>query len=257
MSEQLSHLAADYLAQFDMTGKRVCVTGAASGIGRATAYLFAALGADVLAADRNESALAALMRELPGSARAHVYDQAELSSVLALAEHAHDSEILINNAGVLLYAPLNSLEPADMQHVVAVNLTGAIALTQRIGRAMAARARGTIVHTGSQVVGNGAEHRAVYAATKAAISQFVRTAALEWGPSGVRVNCLAPGRTLTDMNRHLLDAPDERAHALQRIPLGRFGLPPDMANAFIFLASEASSYMTGQTLVVDGGWLLV
>lgn len=257
MHAQPSRLAAQFLAQFDLTGKTVCVTGAASGIGRATACLFAALGAVVLAADRNEPALAQLMRELPDSARAHVYDQADLASVARLAEQVCHADILINNAGVLLYAPLDVLQPADLQHVVAVNLTGAIALTQLVGRAMTSRGRGAVVHTGSQVVGNGAEHRAVYAATKAAISQFVRTAALEWGSRNVRVNCLAPGRTLTEMNRHLLDAPDERAQALGRIPLGRFGLPPDMASAFVFLATEASSYMTGQTLVVDGGWLLV
>ena len=118
------------------------------------------------------------------------------------------------------------------------------------------RKRGVVVHTSSQLVFNGAEFRAVYAATKAGISQFVKTAALEWGPHGVRVNAVAPGRTLTPINRHLLDTPEQYAEAVKRIPLGRFGQPEDIANAMVFLASDASAYVTGHTLVVDGGWVL-
>jgi 2-deoxy-D-gluconate 3-dehydrogenase len=121
---------------------------------------------------------------------------------------------------------------------------------------MVQRGAGAIVHTGSQVVFNGAEHRAVYAATKAGITQFVKTAALEWGPQGVRVNCVAPGRTLTALNRHLLEDPADRDNAVARIPLGRLGEPRDIAKAIVFLSASASSYITGQTLVVDGGWIL-
>jgi NAD(P)-dependent dehydrogenase (short-subunit alcohol dehydrogenase family) len=165
-------------------------------------------------------------------------------------------DILANNAGVLLYEPLLDLQWSDLDRVVATNLVGAIGLTKLVGAQMVRDGRGAIVHTGSQLSFNGAEFRAVYAATKAAISQFVKTAALEWGPKNVRVNCVAPGRTLTAINRHLLSEPEQYAEAIKRIPLGRFGEPEDIARAIIFLASDASSYVTGHTLVVDGGWIL-
>jgi NAD(P)-dependent dehydrogenase (short-subunit alcohol dehydrogenase family) len=251
-----ANMSASFHKQFDFSDKRVCVTGAASGIGRETAVLFAELGTFVYVADRNADALAELSREWAGRMEAVEFDQRELESIERLASTIGDVDILINNAGVLLYQPLLELKWADLQRVVAVDFTGAVALTRLVGERMVARKSGSVIHTGSQLTFNGAEYRAVYAATKAAISQFVKTAALEWGPHGVRVNCVAPGRTLTAMNQHLLDAPDSHAEALARIPLGRFGKPRDIANAFAFLASDAASYITGQTMVVDGGWIL-
>ncbi|WP_350407731.1 SDR family oxidoreductase [Castellaniella sp. GW247-6E4] len=241
---------------FDFTGRSVCVTGAASGIGRATAALFADLGATVFVADRDEEALNAFAAERPDRLRAVAFDQSELASVEQLAHAVGAVDVLVNNAGVLLYEPLSELRWADLSHVISVNLTGAIALSRLVGQNMVARGRGAIVHTGSQLAYNGAEFRSVYAATKAGISQFVKTAALEWGPKGVRVNCVAPGRTLTPLNQHLLQDPASHAESLKRIPLGRFGQPQDMANAFVFMASDAAAYVTGHTLVVDGGWIL-
>lgn len=248
------HLA--FCGLFDFSGKVACVTGAASGIGRATASLLADLGAVVYAADRNAEALEAFARERPEAVRPVPFDQAQIGSVERLAATVGEVDVLINNAGVLVYEPLLDLKWEDLERVVSINLSGAIALTRLVGAGMVSRKRGVIVHTGSQVVFNGAEFRAVYAATKAGISQFVKTAALEWGRHGVRVNCVAPGRTLTAINRHLLQNPEEYAEALKRIPLGRFGQPEDIANAFAFMASDASAYVTGHTLVVDGGWIL-
>ncbi len=210
---------------FDFSGKKVCVTGAASGIGHATAARFADLGATVYIADRNVEALEDFARERPQSLRAVAFDQMQIASVEVLAAAVGEIDVLINNAGVLLYEPLLDLKWDDLERVVAINLTGAMALSRCIGAGMVDRKRGVIVHTGSQVTLNGAEFRAVYAATKAGISQFVKTAALEWGKHGVRVNCVAPGRTLTAINRHLLTKPAEYAEALKRIPLGRFGQP--------------------------------
>ena len=241
---------------FDFTGKVACVTGAASGIGRATAALFADLGAVVYVADRNAEAVEAFARQRPHSLRPVVFEQGDLQSIEKLAAAVGAIAILVNNAGVLLYEPLLDLQWADLERVVTTNLSGAIALTRLVGAGMVARKRGVIVHTSSQLIHNGAEFRAVYAATKAGIAQFVKTAALECGRHGVRVNCVAPGRTLTPINRHLLEKPEEYAHALERIPLGRFGQPQDIAHAFAFLASDASAYVTGHTLVVDGGWIL-
>src|SRR5882724_11307956 len=241
---------------FDLAGKTACVTGAASGIGRATAILLADLGAFVHAADRDEKGLDTLAATRPNAFKPVAYDQADKESIERLASAVGAVDILVNNAGVLLYEPLLDLKWDDLERVVSTNLVGAIGLTRLIGATMITRRKGAIVHTGSQLSFNGAEFRAVYAAAKAGISQFVKTAALEWGPHGIRVNCVAPGRTLTAINRHLLSDPKEYAEAIKRIPLGRFGQPEDIARAITFLASDASSYVTGQTLVVDGGWVL-
>ena len=241
---------------FDFSGKTACVTGAASGIGRAAATLLADLGAVVHAADRDEKGLDTLAATRPGTFKPIIYDQTDRGSVEHLASTIGPVDVLINNAGILLYEPLIDLKWDDLERVVATDLVGAIGLTRLVGAAMVARRKGTIVHTGSQLTFNGAEFRAVYAAAKAGISQFVKTAALEWGPHGIRVNCVAPGRTLTAINRHLLTEPGQYAEAIKRIPLGRLGQPEDIARAIAFLARDASSYVTGQTLVVDGGWVL-
>jgi NAD(P)-dependent dehydrogenase (short-subunit alcohol dehydrogenase family) len=249
-------VSGSFVSQFDFSDKTACVTGAASGIGRATALLLAELGATVYAADRNKEGVEDLASERPAFLKPAPFDQTCRDSIEQLAESVGDIDILVNNAGILLYEPLLDLRWDDLDRVVATNLSGAIALTRLVGERMVARKSGVVVHTASQVIYNGAEFRAVYAATKAGIAQFVRTAALEWGRHGVRVNCIAPGRTLTAINRHLLRNADDHAEALKRIPLGRFGQPEDIANGIVFLASDASAYVTGHTLVVDGGWIL-
>jgi NAD(P)-dependent dehydrogenase (short-subunit alcohol dehydrogenase family) len=245
-----------FLRHFDFAGKTACVTGAASGIGRATAVLLANLGASVRVADRDAEGLNRLASDNGKAFKPFVYDQGDRASVESLARVVGPVDILVNNAGILLYEPLIDLKWDDLERVIATDLVGAIGLTRLIGADMVARRTGVIVHTGSQLTFNGAEFRSVYAAAKAGISQFVKTAALEWGPHGVRVNCIAPGRTLTPINQHLLSDPAQYADAIKRIPLGRFGQPDDIAQAIVFLASSASAYVTGQTLVVDGGWVL-
>ncbi|MBI4182671.1 MAG: SDR family oxidoreductase [Proteobacteria bacterium] len=245
-----------FLDQFDFSGRRVCVTGAAGGIGSAMARAFHGLGATVLLADRDRDGVAALAVELGGRAEWHAYDQSDIASIEGLARAAGEADVLLNNAGILVYEPLLKLTWEDLRRVVDTNLVGVIALTRLVGEGMVRRRRGTVIHTGSQLAFSGAEFRAVYAAAKAGVSQFTKTAALEWGRHGVRVNCIAPGRTLTNMNRRLLSDPADHAKGLERIPLGRYGRPEDIANAAVFLASEAASYITGHTLIVDGGWIL-
>jgi NAD(P)-dependent dehydrogenase (short-subunit alcohol dehydrogenase family) len=239
----------------NLDGRIACVTGAASGIGYATVERLAQQGARVHAADKDATGLERLCSVVPGVVP-HVYDQADLQSVKALARTLGAMDILVANAGILVYRPILDTEIADVARIVDVNLTGTIALVQEVGRSMVARGQGAVVMTSSQLAFNGSEFRGAYAATKAGITQFTKTAALEWGRHGVRVNAVAPGRTLTAINRHLLTDPLQRADALQRIPLGRFGEPEDIARTIAFLASDAASYITGHTLVVDGGWIL-
>ena len=244
---------ADY---FDFRGRRVCVTGAASGIGAGMARAFASVGASVVLADVDRDGLEAMGRELGPAAECHHFDQGDIASVERMVSAAGSLDVLMNNAGILLYEPFLDLTWRDLRRVVDVDLIGPIALTRLVGEDMVKRRRGVIIHTSSQLVFNGAEFRAVYSAAKAAISQLVKTAALEWGRHGVRVNAIAPGRTLTKSNQHLLSDPAEYAKHLERIPLGRYGQPVDIANVAVFLASDAASYITGQTVVVDGGWVL-
>jgi NAD(P)-dependent dehydrogenase (short-subunit alcohol dehydrogenase family) len=241
---------------FDFSGKRALVTGAASGIGEAMARAFAGQGAHVVLADRDALALQKVAADLGPSAQAHTFDQADLASIEALAAAAGDVDILVNNAGIVKRGPLLDLDWTDLRQLVDVNLVGPIALTRLVGAGMVRQRSGTIINIGSQMAFNGARHRSVYSSTKVAISQFTKTAALEWGPHGIRVNCIAPGRTITALNAALLSDPAEYQSGLQRIPLQRYGEPGDIANVALFLASEAAAYITGHTVVVDGGWIL-
>jgi len=232
-----------YLEHFDFTGRRVCVTGAASGIGAGMARAFAGVGASLVLADVDGPGLAAVGREL-GAMELHTFDQGDIAAVERLVHAAGAIDVLMNNAGILLYEPFLDLKWADLRRIIDVDLVGAIALTRLVGERMVAQGRGVIIHTSSQLVFNGAEFRAVYAAAKAAISQLVKAAAFEWGRSGVRVNAIAPGRTLTASNRHLLSDPAEYGKHLECTPLGRYGQPEDIANVAVFLASDAASYIT-------------
>jgi NAD(P)-dependent dehydrogenase (short-subunit alcohol dehydrogenase family) len=246
-----------FLRLFEFSGKRVCVTGAASGIGLATARRFGELGAVLVLADRDGEGLEQAAAQLGPDTRAIVYDQADLASIEALAEAVGQVDVLFANAGILLYEPLLELDWEKLRRVVDVNLVGTTALVRLVAPGMVAAGGGAIIVTGSQLSFNGAEYRSVYAATKAALAQLVKTAAFEWGRHGIRVNCLAPGRTITNLNRHLLSDPAHYREGLARIPLGRYGQPVDIANAAVFLASPAAPYVTGHTLVVDGGWILL
>ena len=241
---------------FDFGGKRALITGAASGIGEAMARAFVAQGAHVVLADRDAAALQKVTADLAPSSESHMFEQSDLSSIEALAAAAGDVDILINNAGIALRGPLLDLGWSDLRRVVDINLVGPVALTRLVGETMVDRRSGTIINISSQMAFNGANHRAVYSSTKAAITQFTKAAALEWGPHGIRVNCIAPGRTITPINAWMLNDPIEYQAGLQRIPLQRYGQADDIANVAVFLASEAAAYITGHTIVADGGWIL-
>ncbi|MBI1736525.1 MAG: SDR family oxidoreductase [Candidatus Rokubacteria bacterium] len=237
---------------FDLSGRRVLITGAAQGLGAAMAAAFAAQGASLVLADRKIDALRAAAPAL----ECHAYDQSDQRSIEALAAAAGAVDVLVNNAGILARASLLETGGDLLREVVGVDLVGVVALTTLVARGMVDRGRGAVVNIGSQMAFCGAEGRGAYAAAKAGISQFTRTAAVEWGPRGVRVNCIAPGRMLTPMTREVLADPAEYARGLERIPLRRYGDPADVAWVAVFLASDAAGYITGQTVVVDGGWVL-
>ena len=240
---------------FSLKDKRALVTGAASGLGLAIAGAFAAQGAVILAADRNRTGLRDAASAFGAACECHVFDQADIATIEALCAAAGDVDILVNNAGIALREPILELRWRDLRQLVDVNLVGPIAFTRLIGEKMTQRKGGTIINVSSQMAFTGGRGRAVYAATKAAISQFTKSTALELAPWGIRVNCIAPGRIVTPLNRPILEDPAEYEAGLRAIPLGRYGRPEEIAWAALFLASHAADYITGHTLIVDGGWV--
>ena len=165
-------------------------------------------------------------------------------------------DVLINNAGILVAKPLLETTIDDVQRLIGIDLVGALHLMQLVGRRMVERKRGVILSISSQTAFCGAEGRGVYAAAKAAISQLTRAAAVEWGPHGVRALCLAPGRSHTRMTRETANPNYKGDRGLTRVPLGRWGEPAEIAKMAVFLASDAASYVTGETVIADGGYVL-
>lgn len=239
---------------FDFSGRRVLVTGAAGGLGRAMAHAFASHRATVVLADIDERGVQGVAEDLGGRTEWHVYDQADSESVEQLARVAGAVDVLVNNAGVLLFKPLVDCTPAEMRRIFDVDVVGLMVLACAVARGMIDRASGVIVNVGSQLAFSGGELRGAYAAAKAAVSQFTRSAAVEWGPAGVRVVCMAPGRTITPLNEAVRQREGDRR--LARIPLRRYGQPEEAAKLALFLASPAASYITGETVVADGGFVV-
>ncbi|MEP7206761.1 MAG: SDR family oxidoreductase [Casimicrobiaceae bacterium] len=238
----------------DFAGRRVLITGAAGGLGRAFTAGFASHGATVVLADIDAAALRSIATATAPDTQWHPYDQAEPESVERLAQAAGPVDVLINNAGILLLKPLLESTADDIRRVLDVNVIGVMLLAQAVARKMIERGGGVIVNVGSQLAFTGGEQRGVYAAAKAAVSQFTRTAAVEWGPSGVRVVCMAPGRTITPMNESVRR--DDRDRGLARIAIGRYGSADEAAKLALFLASPAASYITGETVIADGGFVI-
>ena len=237
-------------------GRRVLVTGAAGGLGSAMARAFHAHGGRVVLADRDRERLEGIAAELGGAERL-AYDQADPASVEDLAAAAGEIDVLLNNAGIAHVGPFVEMDPGALVRLVATNLTGPLLLARAVARGMAARRSGVIVNTASQIAFTGGPDRAVYGTTKAGIVQFTRAAAAELAPHGVRVAALAPGRTLTPMTADALADPDHLAASLARIPAGRIGRAEEMARLALFLASPVAEYVVGETLIADGGYVLV
>jgi NAD(P)-dependent dehydrogenase (short-subunit alcohol dehydrogenase family) len=239
----------------DFSGRRILVTGAANGFGAAMAELFHAAGARLVLADIEEGPLSHVAARCSG-AEVHVYDQADPDSIAGLVDAAGAIDTLINNAGVLVAKPLLQTGFEELRRIVDIDFVGALRLMQLVGRGMVDRRRGVILSIGSQTAFSGGENRAVYAAAKAAISQVTRSAAVEWGPYGVRVVCLAPGRALTRMSRETVKDGQSGDRGLGRVPLGRWGTAEEIAKMAMFLVSDAAAYVTGETVIADGGYVI-
>ena len=238
----------------DFSGRRVLITGAANGFGEAIARKFHAYGAFLLLADIELERVQSLASELGGVG--YQFDQSDPASVDRLCEEVGEVDILVNNAGILIAKPLLSMSVQDVQALVATDFVGVWQLMRGVGEAMVNRKKGVILSIGSQTAFCGGENRGIYASMKAAVSQLTRAAAVEWGPSGVRVVCLAPGRSLTRMTQTTATTTYKGDRGLERVPLGRWGSTDEVANMTLFLCSDAASYVTGETLIADGGYVL-
>ncbi|MBM3877779.1 MAG: 3-oxoacyl-[acyl-carrier-protein] reductase [Verrucomicrobia bacterium] len=237
------------------------VTGAGRGIGRAIALKFASQGADVVCVSRtpeNSAKVAAEVRALNRRAWAHAVDVSDSAAVAAAAEAILKDcgrvDILVNNAGVTRDGLLMRMSDADWDTVLDTNLKGAFLFTKAFTRAFLKQRSGRILNVASVIglIGNAGQCN--YAASKAALIGFTKSAAKELASRGITVNALAPGFIETDMTAVIKD--DMKSELLRQIPLGALGQPEDIANAALFLASPAARYITGQVLTVDGGMVM-
>jgi len=242
-------------------GGRVCVvTGAGGGIGRAVALGMAGAGASVVLLDRDEAscrATEAALRPTGATVLAIACDIADPASVAA-AEAASRAigpcDILVNNAGMLLPGSLATVALEDWNRLLSVNLTGYLLCAQAFGRAMVERGSGAIVHTASIAGSNAQGFSGAYSVSKAGVLMLSRQLAVEWGPHGVRSNVLSPGLVRTPMSESFYTTPGVAERRAAAIPLGRIGTPEDMAQVVMFLASDRAGFVTGQEIIVDGGF---
>lgn len=243
-----------------LQGKRALVTGASRGIGRAIALDLARAGCDVVGAARSGDALTALGSDVEATGRRFLAVELDVALAAEVPEAVDRAwswqgglDVLVNVAGVIVRTGPLDVTPEEWDATFSVNVRGTYFVTQAVGRRMLAAGGGSIV-TVTSLAGERVTQASVsYQASKAALIQLTRALAVHWAPT-VRVNAVAPGYVRTDLNAAWLADEQNSGYVLGRTPLGRVGQPEDVAGAVRFLASPASSYVTGQNLRVDGGW---
>jgi NAD(P)-dependent dehydrogenase (short-subunit alcohol dehydrogenase family) len=243
---------------FRLDGRTALVTGGSKGLGRVMATTLAQAGARVIITSRTESEITQVASDIATEAKQDVQGfVAEVTNAKSLADLAAQIgtiDILINNAGINKRGNIAELSEEDFDAVVATNLKGPFLVCKQFGPRMAERGWGRIINMGSALSSIALPGRTPYASTKAAMVNFTRVLALEWAVNGVTVNTLCPGPFATEMNLPLLENPEAYAQMIARIPLGRWAELHEIQGAALFLASPASSYVTGSCLFVDGGW---
>ncbi|MFC5847291.1 SDR family NAD(P)-dependent oxidoreductase [Deinococcus petrolearius] len=239
---------------FKLDGRHALVTGAAQGIGFEIARGLAEAGARVTIADMNPDVGQEAARDI--GATFEVLNVTDPAAVAALARKVSDVDVLVNNAGIVRNTPAEETPDDDWRAVIGVNLDGVFWCCREFGRGMLARGGGSIVSTASMsgLISNHPQPQAAYNASKAAVIHLTRSLAGEWAARGVRVNAVAPGYTATPLTRRGLETPEWRDTWLGTTPMGRLAEPAEIAPAVLYLASDAASFVTGHTLVVDGGY---
>ena len=245
---------------FDLTGQVAIVTGTSRGLGQYFARALAKAGADLVLTSRDRASLAPFEDEIKALGRQaislelDVRNQESIERMAAEAEAAFGQiHILVNNAGCNIRKPALDVTWQDWNQILDTNLRGSFFVAQAIATRMIARGYGRIVNIGSVTSVFGFAGLAPYGASRGGIRQMTMSLADDWGKHGITVNCLAPGWFRTSQNKVLYEDPEWVEYLIDRIPVKRPGEPRDLDGAIVFLASEASRYVTGQTLLVDGG----
>jgi NAD(P)-dependent dehydrogenase (short-subunit alcohol dehydrogenase family) len=244
-------------------GQVALVTGAGKGIGRACALALAQAGADIILGLRDKGTGEVLVREIEGMGRKVLpvqMDVSKLSEIEAAVQvgldHFGRIDILVNNAGIGPPNPAEQVNEADFDATIAVNLKGTFFTAQSVGRVMIRQGYGRIVNISSQAGFVALADESIYCMTKAGIAHLTKCLALEWAPHNITVNCVAPTFIKTPGTRKWLNDEAFRASVLERIPLGRIGQPMDVAAPVLFFVSPGANLITGETLMIDGGWTI-
>lgn len=246
----------------ELNGKTAVVIGGTSGIGRAIAHGLAEAGADVVTTSRRVEQVETTAAEIEERGRktlrvaSDVSDRASLQKVLDESVAAFGKvDILVNSAGRTMRAPTIDFDEEDWNAIIETNLTGTLRACQIFGRHMLERGYGRIINIASLSTFVSLYEVAAYSASKAAVASLTKSLAIEWAQHGVNVNAIAPGVFRTALNQKLLDESERGKEFQLRTPMRRFGKVEELAGAAVFLASDAASYVTGEVLVVDGGFL--
>lgn len=251
------------LEQFNLEGKTALVTGCRRGIGMGIAIGLAEAGADILGVSKSlelsGSEVEGSVKALGRGFKAYQCDFADRQAVYGFIEAVkHECpaiDILVNNAGTILRAPAAEHPDDYWDTILEVNLTAQFVLAREFGKDMVARGKGKIIFTASLLTFQGGITVPGYAASKGGVGQLTKALANEWAAHGVNVNAIAPGYIATDNTQALRDNPTRSRQILERIPAGRWGTPDDFKGISVFLASDASNYMNGAIVLVDGGWM--
>ena len=253
------------LDKFSLAGQVGIVTGGGQGLGKTFCHAFAEAGADIVIAEINDETGPVVAEEIRAKGRQSLFvrtDVSDQTSVDRMVEQTLATfgriDFLMNNAGIVQHLEAEEVEADDWRRVLEVNLTGVFFCCQAVGRQMIEQQRGSIINIASMsgLIVNFPQCQASYNASKAAVIQLTKSLASEWAPHHLRVNAIAPGYMNTAMARPFFDDPAYGGVWINAIPMKRPGEPEELGPAAVFLASAASSYMTGTTIVVDGGYTI-
>jgi len=250
------------LNQFELKGKTALITGSDTGLGQGMAIALAEAGADIVGASNveaikggdTEKEIVALGRKFSGYV-VDISDREQLYDFINEVKANHKIDILINNAGMILRKPVAEHPDDWWDKVIAVNQTAQFILTREFGKDMIERGNGKIVFTCSLLSFQGGINVPGYTASKSSVAGLVKAFANEWASKGINVNGIAPGYIATNNTKALREDAARSKSILERIPAGRWGEPGDFKGPVVFLCSDASSYMNGHVMVVDGGWM--